>query len=65
MTLGHADRQADLLDDVTRFCDESLPDSSIYAVPFRERDRLFPDELFADLFLRSGAGRCRRRWWPR
>ncbi len=54
MTLGRADRQADLLDDVTRFCDETLPEASIYAVLHRERDRLFPDEMFADLFLSTG-----------
>jgi hypothetical protein len=54
MTLGQADRQGDLLDDVTRFCDEALPESSIYAVLYRERDRLFPDEMFADLFSDKG-----------
>jgi hypothetical protein len=54
VTLGQADRQGDLLDDVTRFCDEALPENSIYAVLHRERDRLFPDELFADLFSDRG-----------
>src|SRR6266487_4920896 len=54
VTLGQADRQGDLLDDVTRFCDEALPESSIYAVLYRERDRLFPDEVFADLFSDKG-----------
>jgi len=54
VTLGLAQRQGDLLDDVTRFCDESLGESSVYAVLHRERDRLFPDELFADLFSRRG-----------
>src|SRR5258706_12214114 len=54
VTLGQADRQGDLLDDVTRFCDEALPESSIYAVLYRERDRLFPDEMFADLFSDKG-----------
>jgi hypothetical protein len=44
----------DLLDPVTRFCDESLPASSIYGFLFRERDRLFPDELFTDLFAAIG-----------
>jgi hypothetical protein len=52
--LGRADRQADLLDDVMRFCDETLPETSIYAVLHRERDRLFPDEMFADLFQGTG-----------
>src|SRR5256714_9399112 len=54
MTLGQADRQGDLVDDVTRFCDKALPESSIYAVLYRERDRLFPDEMFADLFSEKG-----------
>ena len=54
MTLGQADRQGDLLDDVTRFCDEVLPETSIYAVLHRERDRLFPDEMFADLYSDKG-----------
>jgi hypothetical protein len=54
VTLGLADRQGDLLDDVTRFCDEELPESSVYAVLHRERDRLFPDGLFADLFSDRG-----------
>ena len=56
MTLGLAQRQGDLLDEVTRFCEEALPEASVYGLLHRERDRLFPDELFADLF----AGRGRR-----
>ena len=55
MSLGLAERQGDLLDDVKRFCDDALPDTSVYAVLHRERDRLFPDDMFADLF--SGRGR--------
>jgi hypothetical protein len=54
MTLGKADKQGDLLDDVTRFCDETLDEHSIYSFLHRERDRLFPDEAFADLFVESG-----------
>jgi hypothetical protein len=54
VTLGHADRQGDLLDDVTRFCDETLPEASIYSVLHRERDGLFPDEMFADLYEETG-----------
>ena len=50
MSIGLAERQGDLLDDVMRFCDEALADTSIYAVLHRERDRLFPDDMFADLF---------------
>ena len=54
MTLGLAERQGDLLDDVVRFCDDVVPSSSVYAMLHRERDRLFPDELFADLFSDRG-----------
>ena len=50
MTLGLADKQGDLFDDVGRFCAEALPERSIYSFLARERDRLFPDEAFADLF---------------
>ena len=53
VTLGRADRQVDLLDDATGFCEESLPENSIYRFLARERDRLFPDELFADRGRRS------------
>ena len=54
MSLGLAERQGDLLDDVIRFCDDVVSQSSVYALLHRERDRLFPDELFADLFSDRG-----------
>ena len=54
MTLGLAQRQGDLLDEVTRFCDESVADDSVFALLHRERDNLFPDEFFADLFTARG-----------
>ncbi len=54
MTLGVADRQANLFDDVEQFCDKVLDESSIYAFMHRERDRLFPDEEFSDLFDNQG-----------
>lgn len=54
MTLGVAVRQGDLLDDVNRFCDDTLDENSVYAVLHRERDRLFPDEMFTDLFSNRG-----------
>ena len=54
VTLGRADRQVDLFDDAAGFCEQSLPENSIYRVLARERDRLFPDELFADLFADRG-----------
>jgi hypothetical protein len=54
MSLGMAERQGDLLDDVTRFCDEALSQTSVYGLLHRERDRLFPDQLFADVFSDRG-----------
>jgi transposase-like protein DUF772/DDE family transposase len=54
MMLGLAERQADLFDDVDRFCEAALPGNSVFAVLHRERDRLFPDEMFADLFAERG-----------
>jgi hypothetical protein len=54
MTLGLAERQGDLFDDLSRFCAETLAESSVYAVLARERDGLFPDEMFADLFCDRG-----------
>jgi hypothetical protein len=54
MTLGVADPQGNLLDDMTAFCDKTLPPDSIYAFLHRERERLFPDSAFADLFADDG-----------
>jgi hypothetical protein len=56
VTLGRTDRQGDLFDDALGFCERSLPENSIFRFLARERDRLFPDELFADLF--TDRGRC-------
>ncbi len=54
LSLGLADRQGSLLDDMERFCDQTLGERSVYPVLHRERDRLFPDEMFADLFSVKG-----------
>jgi hypothetical protein len=54
VTVGMADRQPSVLNDMDRFCDEALAENSIYALLHRERDRLFPDEMFADLFSARG-----------
>ena len=54
MSLGISDPQRDLLDDVSWFCGEVLGPNSIYSVLHRERHRLFPDEMFADLFSHKG-----------
>jgi len=52
--LGRAERQRDLLDELSRFCEQTLPENSIYALLNRERDVLFPDEMFTDLFSDRG-----------
>ena len=54
MTLGLARRHDDLLDPVAAFCDREVGGDSVYGLLRRERDRLFPDEMFADLYERSG-----------
>ena len=54
VSLGMADRQPSVLNDMDRFCDEALAENSVYALLHRERDRLFPDEMFADLFSVKG-----------
>lgn len=54
MTLGLAQRQQVLGDPVDEFCGGRL-DDTVFGLLHRERDRLFPDEMFADLF--TGRGR--------
>ncbi|MDA1147349.1 MAG: transposase [Chloroflexi bacterium] len=54
MTLGRAKRQRSLWDDLNRFCEATLGQDSVYALLQRERERLFPDEFFADLFAERG-----------
>lgn len=53
MTLGLADRQRVLGDPVDGFCGDRL-DGTVFGLLHRERDRLFPDEMFADLFTTRG-----------
>ena len=53
MTLGLADRQQVLGDPVDGFCGDRL-DGTVFGLLHRERDRLFPDEMFADLFTSRG-----------
>ncbi len=52
---GEADRQRDLLD-VESVAGHLLESGSVFALLAEHRDRLFPSELFADLFP-SGRGR--------
>src|SRR5258706_16422485 len=54
MTLGLAPRQADLLSCTAAFCDQRVAPDSIYGILHRECLRLFPDEMFADLFDEVG-----------
>lgn len=53
MTVGVAPRQADLMRG-TGFVGERVAPDSIWAVLHRECHRLFPDELFVDLFASTG-----------
>lgn len=54
MTVGSAPRQADLLVGSAVVCNGRVAESSIWAVLHRECHRLFPDEMFADLFSERG-----------
>src|SRR5215212_5609626 len=54
MSLGLAPRQADMFATTTSFCEGRVAPDSIYGLLHRECWRLFPDELFADLFCDVG-----------
>ena len=54
MTLGSAPRHSDLLKGTASFVESRVGADSIWAVLHRECHRLFPDELFADLFAATG-----------
>src|SRR6266571_6219779 len=54
MTLGRAPRQADLFGSTVGFCEPRVAAGSIYGLLHRECHRLFPDEMFADLFTDVG-----------
>jgi IS5 family transposase len=54
MTLGKTPVQADLFRGTSEFCEGRVKSDSIYALLHRECTRLFPDELFADLFTDLG-----------
>ncbi|MFI6369060.1 transposase, partial [Nocardia sp. NPDC050630] len=54
MTLGQSPRQADLLRSTANFCEGRVAEGSIYGVLHRDCFRLFPDEMFADLFTDVG-----------
>jgi len=54
MTLGLTPRQGDLFSSTAAFCGGRVAAGSIYGVLHRECFRLFPDEMFADLFQDVG-----------
>ena len=54
MTLGLAERQGGLFNVAVARCEAELPQRSIYRLLHAERDRLFPDELFSDLYVHHG-----------
>ena len=49
MTLGLAERQGRLGNVAAARCEAELPQRSVYRLLHAERDRLVPEELFADL----------------
>jgi Transposase DDE domain/Transposase domain (DUF772) len=55
MTAGTTPKQADLWRGTAAVCEGRVGERSIWAVLYHQGDRLFPDELFADLF--AGVGR--------
>jgi Transposase domain (DUF772)/Transposase DDE domain len=57
MSLGLSPRQQDMIATTTGFCEPLVAEDSIYGLLHRECHRLFPDEMFADLFCDVGR-RC-------
>ena len=54
MTLGHSPTQADIFRSTAAYCEGRVAPDSIYALLHRECHRLFPDDMFADLFTDLG-----------
>src|SRR5512132_2706981 len=54
VTLGRQLRRPELPAVGARWCEAALPEGSVYRFLARERGRLFPPELFADLFQPTG-----------
>jgi Transposase domain (DUF772) len=54
MTAGVTPKQGDLWRGTAALCEGRVGQQSIWAVLYREGDRLFADELFADLFAEVG-----------
>jgi Transposase DDE domain/Transposase domain (DUF772) len=54
VTLGLTPSQGGLFGSTARFCEGRVASDSIYGLLHRECHRLFPDEMFADLFTEVG-----------
>jgi len=54
MTLGRSPTQADIFRSTASYCEDRVPEDSIYALLHRECHHLFPDSAFADLFTDVG-----------
>jgi hypothetical protein len=54
MTLGKSPATEDAFRSGASFCKDRVSERSIYALLYRESHRLFPDEMFADLFADIG-----------
>ena len=54
MTAGTTPKQADLWRGTASVCEGRVGQQSVWAVLYRQGDRLFADELFADLFAEVG-----------
>jgi Transposase DDE domain/Transposase domain (DUF772) len=52
--LGRSTNQTDVFNDSESFCAAKLKDDSIYSFLRREREHLFPDDSFADLYDEYG-----------
>jgi IS5 family transposase len=55
MTQGRTPDTPELLNRSREFCNDVLPENSIYRLLFREGHHIFPDDVFSDLY--SGRGR--------
>jgi transposase len=54
MTMGRAPGQGNLFHSTTKYCEETLGPTSIYRYLHAHCHRLFPDEMFVDLFQDIG-----------
>jgi len=54
MTLGRAPEQGDIWQSSVKYCEGKLSPTSVYRLLHAECHRLFPDDMFADLFEEVG-----------